>query len=52
MPRDLLAIHLGKQSFHLHGIDADGVIVSRKISRAKREEATATAAAHRQRLPP
>ena len=32
---ELLAIDLGKQSFHLHGIDADGVIVSRKVSRAK-----------------
>ncbi|MER8653135.1 transposase, partial [Mesorhizobium sp. M1121] len=32
---DLLAIDLGKQSFHLHGIDADGVLVSRKVSRAK-----------------
>ncbi|MET3583887.1 transposase [Mesorhizobium robiniae] len=32
---DLLAIDLGKQSFHLHGIDADRVLVSRKVSRAK-----------------
>ena len=32
---DLLAIDLGKQSFHIHGIDGDGVIISRKISRAK-----------------
>src|ERR1700730_10994944 len=32
---DLLAIDLGKQSFHIHGIDSDGVIISRKISRAK-----------------
>lgn len=35
MTMDLLAIDLGKQSFHLHGIDADGVLVSRKVSRAK-----------------
>jgi hypothetical protein len=33
MSLDLLAIDLGKQSFHIHGIDSDGV--SRKISRAK-----------------
>ncbi|MBE0546971.1 MAG: IS110 family transposase [Rubrivivax sp.] len=32
---ELLAIDLGKQSFHIHGIDGDGVIVSRKVSRAK-----------------
>jgi transposase len=31
----LLAIDLGKQSFHIHGIDTDGVVVSRKVSRAK-----------------
>src|ERR1700732_1703729 len=31
----LLAIDLGKHSFHIHGIDSDGVIISRKISRAK-----------------
>ena len=35
MSLDLLAIDLGKQSFHIHGIDSDGVIVSRKVSRAK-----------------
>jgi transposase len=35
MSLDLLAIDLGKQSFHVHGIDSDGVIISRKISRAK-----------------
>lgn len=39
MSLELLAIDLGKQSFHLHGIDADGVIVSRKVSRAKLVEA-------------
>lgn len=38
MSFDLLAIDLGKQSFHLHGIDGDGVIVSRKVSRAKLAE--------------
>jgi len=32
---DLLAIDLGKRSFHIHGIDRDGVVVSRKVSRAK-----------------
>jgi transposase len=31
----LLAIDLGKQSFHIHGIDTDGVVISRKISRAR-----------------
>ncbi len=30
MTMDLLAIDLGKLSFHLHGVDADGVVVSRK----------------------
>jgi transposase len=35
MSLDLLAIDLGKQSFHIHGIDSDGVIISRKISRTK-----------------
>jgi transposase len=35
MSIDLLAIDLGKRSFHIHGIDRDGVIVSRKVSRAK-----------------
>jgi transposase len=35
MSLDLLAIDLGKRSFHIHGIDSDGVIISRKVSRAK-----------------
>lgn len=35
MTMELLAIDLGKQSFHLHGLDADGVVHSRKVSRAK-----------------
>jgi transposase len=35
MSLDLLAIDLGKRSFHIHGIDGDGVVVSRKVSRAK-----------------
>ncbi|WP_191321545.1 IS110 family transposase [Camelimonas fluminis] len=35
---NLLAIDLGKQSFHLHGIDTNGVIVSRKVSRTKLTE--------------
>ena len=41
MAMELLAIDLGKQSFHLHGIDADGVVVSRKVSRAKLDGAVA-----------
>jgi transposase len=35
MVLELLAIDLGKRSFHLYGIDGDGVILSRKVSRAK-----------------
>ncbi len=35
MTMDLLAIDLGKLSFHLYGIDARGVVFSRKVSRAK-----------------
>ena len=35
MTIQLLAVDLGKQSFHVHGITADGVVVSRKVSRAK-----------------
>ena len=31
----MLAIDLGKQLFHVHGVDGDGVIISRKVSRAK-----------------
>ena len=31
----LLAIDLGKRSFHVHGIDSDGIVVSCKVSRAK-----------------
>ena len=38
MTVQMLAIDLRKQSFHLHGIDADGVIVSRKVSRSKLAE--------------
>ena len=38
MALELLAIDLGKRSFHLFGIDADGVIVSRKVSREKLAE--------------
>jgi len=41
MTMEMLAIDLAKQSFHLHGIDADGVVVSRKVSRAKLEDAVA-----------
>ena len=35
MPLSLLAIDLGKRSFHIYGLDSEGVIVSRKISRSK-----------------
>lgn len=35
MALELLAIDLGKRSFHLYGIDSDGVILSRRVSRAK-----------------
>src|SRR6201997_1308196 len=35
MSLGLLAIDLGKRSFHIHGIDSDGVIISRKTSRSK-----------------
>jgi transposase len=38
MTLDLLAIDLGKRSFHLYGIDTDGVILSRKVSRPKLAE--------------
>jgi transposase len=31
----LVAIDVGKRSFHLHGVDGDGVILSRKISRVR-----------------
>jgi transposase len=39
MALELLAIDLGKRSFHLYGIDSDGVILSRKVSRTKLAEA-------------
>src|SRR5918994_711320 len=35
MALNTLAIDIGKHSFHLFGIDDDGVIVSRKVSRLK-----------------
>ena len=35
MSLTLLAIDLGKRSFHCHAVDDDGVIISRKTSRAK-----------------
>jgi transposase len=35
MKLELLAIDLGKRSFHVYGIDGNGVILSRKVSRAK-----------------
>lgn len=34
----LLAIDLGKLSFHVYGMDSDGVVISRKVSRAKLAE--------------
>jgi hypothetical protein len=34
MTINLLAIDLGKQSFHLHGVYSGGVVLSRKVSRA------------------
>jgi transposase len=33
----LLAIDLGKQSFHIHGISDEGEVISRKVSRSKLE---------------
>ena len=33
----LLAIDLGKQSFHVHGITDDGEVISKKVSRSKLE---------------
>jgi transposase len=35
MPLNLLAIDVGKYSFHVFGIDEDGLVISRKVSRAK-----------------
>jgi transposase len=35
MSVEVLAIDLGKRSFHIHGIDGDGVVLSRKVGRAK-----------------
>ena len=35
MALNTLAINIGKHSFHLFGIDDDGVVVSRKVSRLK-----------------
>ena len=35
MSFQLVAIDLGKLSFHLHGVDYDGVVLSRKITRSK-----------------
>ncbi len=35
MALNMLAIDVGKHSFHIFGIDEDGLVVSRKISRAK-----------------
>ena len=44
MALELLAIDLGKRSFHLYGIDTDGVILSQKVSRAKLAEVVANLA--------
>lgn len=38
MTFELLAIDLGKLSFHLHSIASDGTILSRKVSRSKLAE--------------
>lgn len=38
MTLPMLAIDLGKHSFHLHGLDGDGVVISRKVSRSKLAE--------------
>jgi transposase len=35
MSLELPAIDLGKRSFHCHGIDSDGIILSRKVSRSR-----------------
>ena len=35
MPLNLLVIDVGKYSFHVFGIDEDGLVISRKVSRAK-----------------
>jgi transposase len=35
MGLNTLAIDIGKRSFHVFGIDDDGVIISRKVSRSK-----------------
>lgn len=35
MSFQLVAIDLGKQSFHLHGVSSDGVVLSRKVTRTK-----------------
>jgi transposase len=35
MSFSLVAIDLGKRSFHLHGVSDEGIVLSRKISRAK-----------------
>jgi transposase len=37
----LLAVDLGKSSFHLHGINAEGMVISRKVSRARLEDTVA-----------
>jgi transposase len=44
MALELLAIDVGKRSFHLYGIDTDGMILSRKVSRAKLAEVVANLA--------
>lgn len=33
----LLAIDLGKQSFHIHGISSEGEVISKKATRSKLE---------------
>jgi transposase len=41
MSLELLTIDLGKRSFHIHGVDGNGAIVSGKVSRAKLWETVA-----------
>lgn len=41
---DVLAIDLGKQSFHIHGITSEGEVISRKVNRVKLADAVANLA--------
>jgi hypothetical protein len=35
MAMRLLAIDLAKRSFHVHGVDADGGVISRRVGRSR-----------------